>query len=75
MHWRIVDFPNGVIVLMYLEACNHLYLSKVSKTSCQTPMVLTGLEEVEDFLKISWSRNLGFKIIYNLHSIFGCSSQ
>ena len=38
-------------------------------------MVLTGLEEVEDFLKISWITNLRFKIIYNLHSIFGCSSQ
>ena len=51
LQWKIVDFLNGIIVLMYLEACDHLYLSKVSTTSWQTPMVLTGLEKVEDFLK------------------------
>ena len=75
MQWKIVDFLNDMIVLFFLEACDHLYLSKVSITSWQTSMVLTGLEEVEDFLKISWITNLSFKIIYNLHSIFGCSSQ
>ena len=46
MQWKIVDFLNDIIVLFFLEACDHLYLSKVSITSCQTSMVLRGLEEV-----------------------------